>query len=135
MKDTEVIRILNDLAKDAMGDLKKKICGHIDAILDRMEKEKRQQMDDLVDALRCAPIQAKNDAAAPKVERIPAENAQKPEQNVKSPPEKPSGGGAGEDRHRKAAGAAEGRLGSEEDRGRDEVLRGDDLQLHEEGRH
>lgn len=87
MKDTEVIRILNDLAKDALGDLKKKICGHIDAILDRMEKEKQQQTDDLMDALRYAPIQAKNDAAVPKVERIPVENVQKPEQSAQNTPE------------------------------------------------
>ena len=84
MKDTEVIRILNDLAKDAIGDLKKKICDHIDTILDRMEKEKKEQMDGIMDALRYAPIQAKNDAAAPKVERIPVENVQKPEQSAQN---------------------------------------------------
>ena len=74
-----------------------------------------------------------------------AKSAQKPEQSVQNDEkplprskdaitEKPSGGGTAEVRHRKAEGAPESWLGSEEDRGRDEVLRGDDLQLHEEGR-
>jgi len=90
MKDTEVIRILNDLAKDAMGDLKKKICEHIDAILDRMEEEEKKQLE----ALQRIPMQVAYDFEAGKVSRVPAKSAQdaeqnatKPEQSAQNPPE------------------------------------------------
>lgn len=47
MKDTEVIRILNDLNREATGNLKERICGHIDNILEKIECAEPPEPDQL----------------------------------------------------------------------------------------
>lgn len=49
MKDTEVIRILNDLNREATGNLKERVCGHIDNILEKIECAEPPEPDQLPD--------------------------------------------------------------------------------------
>lgn len=147
MKDTELIRLMVGFIANShdSGFIKKKAKECIEEITSRMDSEEEKRSP----GLQRQYIEVDGDAIEVTTlggsVQTDAKNAQETEQDAQSDEKpllrskdvvtkKPPGGGTAEVRHRKAESAPEGRLGSEEDRGRDEVLRGDDLQLHEEGR-
>ena len=141
MKNTRIIRILATIMMMSNeSDVKKFANDLIIEITKEMEHE-AEQIDESIKFIppQKPPQDSRLIAKLIQDNQKPERNAQKDETRIQQPKsviaEKQSGGGTAEVRHRKAESAPESRVASEEDRGRDEVLRGDDIQPHEEGRH